>query len=79
MQKIALVIAMTTLVGCSALGIGGTKTNARPEPITVNCGGFLGWDTCNAKAAETCPKGYDVVKREESLIAQKRILFFTCN
>ena len=81
MKRIALVLVVTTLAGCSTLGIdmGGAKKNESRELTTINCGGFLGWEACNAKAAEICPKGYDVVKREESLIAQRRTMFITCN
>jgi hypothetical protein len=81
MKRIVFALLMVLLAGCSTLGInfGGAKAKEGPEPIAINCGGFLGWEACNAKAAEICPKGYDVARREESLIAQRRTMFITCN
>jgi len=81
MKRIALVLVLTALAGCSALGInmGGTKKNESRESIAINCGGFLGWDACSTKAAQVCPKGYEVTKRDEDYISQRRIMFITCN
>ncbi len=81
MHRITLVLVVVLLAGCNALGInmgGGKKSEAR-KLTTVNCSGFVGWEACNAKAAELCPKGYDVAKRDESLIAQRRTMVFSCS
>jgi uncharacterized protein YceK len=82
MKIIVLVLVAAALAGCSALGIntgGAKKSESRAAPTVVNCNGFLGWEACNAKAAQMCPKGYDVAKREESQPTQTRTMYFTCN
>lgn len=92
MQRIVLMLALTALAGCSALGMdtggtkstsetkntGGAKKNVAGESAAVNCGGFSNWGDCSTKAAQICPKGYNMVKRDEDVISQRRIMYITC-
>lgn len=84
MQKIVLMLTLTVLTGCSALGIGNSDTssakkNVARESTAVNCGGFSSWGDCNTKASQICPKGYQMVRRDEDVISQRRIMYVTCN
>ena len=76
MKKTMLVIALLGLAGCDMLNTRPTADNR--EWIEVSCSGFADWTKCNEKAARMCPSGYDVAGREESVIAQRRIMKFAC-
>lgn len=81
MKRIVFALLTISLAGCSALGMnmGNSKKKGDTRELTdITCSGFVGWETCNAKAAEMCPKGYTVLTREESLIAQRRIMRVAC-
>ena len=73
-QILAASALFLMLSGCDMLN---TKPDTR-EWIEVTCSGFADWTKCNEKAARMCPEGYDVGGREESAIAQKRIMKFAC-
>jgi hypothetical protein len=77
MKVIVFAFLALSLAGCSALGIGGKKENRELTDIT--CSGFVGWEACHAKAQAMCPKGYDVLMKDESLIAQRRTMRVACN
>ncbi len=81
MKRIVFAFLMVSLAGCSALGINtsNTKKSESRELTDITCSGFVGWETCHAKAAEMCPKGYKVLTKDESLIAQRRIMRVECN
>ena len=64
-----------------ALALSGCGPNTKPDSrtwTTATCSGFAGWEVCNKKASESCPKGYDVANQEESQVAQKRTMQFSC-
>ena len=76
MKSTLFIIALLTLAGCDML-------NTKPTVDTrewqeVSCSGFADWTKCNEKAARMCPGGYEVAGREESVIAQRRIMKFAC-
>jgi hypothetical protein len=93
MKKIVLMLALTALAGCSALGMdtgatkstSATKNTSEPkksvsgEAVAVNCGGHSSWGDCNTKATQICPKGYQMIKRDEDIISQRRIMYISCN
>ena len=75
MTKHILTLAcIVALTGCSALGIQ-KETRTMHD---VSCSGFEKWEDCDTKAKRMCDKGYDVAKKDESLIAQKRMIYFYC-
>lgn len=76
MKTIAL--ACTTLMLLAACSMPNTKKGDGREWIEVSCSGFADWNVCNQKAARLCPSGYDVAGREESAIAQKRLMKVAC-
>lgn len=73
-MKTGIVILAMLLMGC---GTAVRQHDAR-EWHAVSCGGILGWDTCHRKAGAVCQQGYDFADQEESLIAQKRIMRYSC-
>ncbi len=81
MKRIVFAFLMVSLAGCNALGINtsNTKKSESRELTDITCSGFVGWETCYAKAAEMCPKGYKVLTKDESLITQRRIMRVECN
>jgi hypothetical protein len=76
MKTLLAVVALLILAGCN---MPNTKPADNREWIEVSCSGFADWTKCNEKAARMCPEGYEVAGREESAIAQKRIMKFACN
>jgi hypothetical protein len=77
MKASVFVLLALYLAGCTALGMGGKK--AEPRELTdISCSGFVGWEACHEKAKAMCPKGYDVVMKDESLIAQRRTMRVAC-
>jgi len=78
MRVLVSALLALALVGCGALGMGGKKSEPR-ELTDVSCSGFVGWEKCHEKAKALCPKGYDVVMKDESLIAQRRTMRVACN
>ena len=75
MKSLMTTIALLALTGCN---MPNTKQGDGREWIDVTCSGFADWTKCNEKAARMCPEGYDVAMREESAIAQRRIMKFAC-
>lgn len=74
-KNLVTVVALLALSGCS---MPNTRQGDGREWIEVTCSGFADWNKCNEKAARMCPQGYDVATREESAIAQKRLMKFAC-
>jgi hypothetical protein len=78
MKAIVFAFLVLSLAGCNGLGMGGSKKENR-ELIDVSCSGFATWEKCDEKAKAICAKGYDVEMKDESLIAQRRIMRISCN
>lgn len=53
--------------------------SSEPQAIpSVRCSGFLQWTDCNTLAERQCDSGYQVIKREEDWVSQRRELYFRC-
>jgi hypothetical protein len=70
------------LAGC-ATGPLSKKSNldasSKQVGIVVACsGGYKTWADCNLSAAQACPKGYEVLSKEENLVMQGRSLRISC-
>ena len=76
MKIILIALTALTLNACSSLGIGTKETRSIN---TVACSGFELWPDCDTKAKSFCANGYDVIKRDESQVQQRRIMTFYCN
>lgn len=81
MKKMAL--ALNALISMTVISIAGcslpnTKQGDGRDWLEVSCSGFADWSKCQQAAANACPNGYDIGSREESVIAQKRVLQFAC-
>jgi hypothetical protein len=82
-MKIFFVIssALFFLTACQQL------LNGQQQPVKtrsngdyfVGCGGAVEtWGSCNNKAMNTCPKGYDVIAKDENSTGTVRELTFKC-
>ena len=77
----ALLLSVILLTGCQQLLHGQqqpvrTKSNG---DYLVGCGGAVEtWGSCNDKAMNTCPKGYDLIAKEENSTGTVRELTFRC-
>lgn len=70
-----LVILMALLNGCESMG--GKKE--KREQLTVACSGNEHWVDCDTKAKRLCQNGYDVARKDESIVQQRRIMTLYCN
>lgn len=82
MNKILILgFSLMALTACQQLLNGQqhpVKTLANGEYI-ANCGGAVEtWGNCNNKAANTCPKGFDVLNKEEDSTGILRQITFRC-
>jgi len=77
----ALFISLLLMSGCQQL------LNGQQQPVKtrtngdyfVGCGGAVEtWGSCNNKAMNTCPNGYDLISKEENSTGTVRELTFRC-
>ncbi len=50
----------------------------KPEDTMITCSGFRNWADCHGSAARQCPKGYEILSKEENLVTQGRTLKIHC-
>jgi hypothetical protein len=78
---LSLLLAVMLLPACQQLMNGQqqpVKTKANGEYL-VSCGGAVEtWGNCNNKAADTCPKGFVVLNKEEDSTGIVRQITFAC-
>lgn len=70
-----LLMAIALLSACESMGI---KKEKR-EQLTVACSGNEQWEDCENKAKRLCQNGYDVIKKDEGLVQQRRTMTLYCN
>lgn len=64
MRSIAILL-LVVLTGCAA-SVNRTRTANGRDGAIISCNGLTAtWKTCDRAAARTCPRGYDVVDRQE--------------
>ncbi len=70
-MRFLMVFLIASLSGCATSS--GSKIL-----YGTSCSGFKGWEVCTAQALKDCPKGFNVVNREESQITQLRSIQYSC-
>lgn len=76
-KDVILVLLPSALAACAAQPR--NLDEAAPQTgAVVSCSGYKTWDDCHAAAAKTCPGGYEVIARDENLVAQGRTLRIQC-
>ncbi len=77
----SLLCSVIFITGCQQL-LHGQQQQVRTKSngdYLVGCGGAVEtWGSCNDKAMKTCPKGYDVITKEENSNGTLRELTFRC-
>ena len=77
----ALLLSLLFITGCQQL-LHGQQQPVRTKPngdYLVGCGGAVEtWGSCNDKAMNTCPKGYDSISKDENSTGTMRELTFRC-
>ncbi len=80
-QTIQFFLLALSLTGCQQL-LHGQQQPVRTKPngdYVVGCGGAVEtWGSCNDKAMNTCPKGYDAISKDENSTGTMRELTFRC-
>jgi hypothetical protein len=72
-KKLCVILLRGSLTACGA-----AKTKEKREWLDISCSGFADWSVCEDKARLYCPDGYDIGYKDESLIAQKRVMSIAC-
>ncbi len=76
-----LLLSLFFLAACQQL------LNGQQQPVKtrsngdyfVGCGGAVEtWGSCNSKAMNSCPKGYEVIAKDENSTGTSRELTFRC-
>ncbi len=75
MKTLIVMLAVLSITACSSQGV---KKDTR-QVNEVACSGFELWPDCDTKAKRVCANGYDVIKRDESQVQQRRVMTFYCN
>jgi hypothetical protein len=77
-----LLACIVLLTSCSSL------SNFQEQPVVpfrdaktykTTCSGMAeDWGSCNRKANRTCPKGYDVIEKQQDSNGIERSIIFSC-
>jgi hypothetical protein len=83
-MKNLIIISTFFLCACSQLMQGQqqpvTYKNLKEKIMFTTCSGSVeDWGSCNNKARNACPSGYDVIKRHETAINGTREITFKCH
>jgi hypothetical protein len=81
MQRLSFILITILLAGC-ATGPFSQKRDidngGQQQGMVISCSGYKSWADCDRAAANACPKGYDVINKEENIITQGRTLRINC-
>lgn len=82
-MKFLILILIITLTGCAQLKKGEMqpvkRIDVKEEIYFTTCSGMVeDWGSCNNKAMQTCPQGYDVLGKDENPTAARREITFKC-
>jgi hypothetical protein len=77
-----LLMIVTLIAGCTT-GPLSTKrdleASSQQQGTVVSCsGGYKTWQDCNNAAAQLCPKGFEILERDENINMQARSLRVSC-
>lgn len=65
---VSIAMTLVILTGCGAT-VHPTRTASGREGAAISCDGLLStWKRCESAAAKACPRGFDVVDRQEKRI-----------
>lgn len=83
MKKLVSILLILISAACAQLKHGAVQPvvtlNLKQGIYFTSCSGAVEvWGNCFDKARETCPKGYDVTNKNESLNGGKREITFQC-
>jgi len=83
MKLIVMMIAAIALAGCAQLQKGEMqpvkRISVKEEIYSTTCSGAVeDWFSCNRKAQNTCPNGYEALSKEESSTTSFREMTFRC-
>jgi hypothetical protein len=62
----SLAILLTFFLAACGATVNPTRTATGRDALAISCDGLVyNWNICNRAAARACPRGYDVIDREE--------------
>jgi len=81
MKSIGMFLGLVLLAGCATGPFSGKhdlESSSQQAGTVVNCGGYKTWEDCDRYAKQACPKGYEVINKEENLAISSRSLRVSC-
>lgn len=81
MRQFSMFVVVLIVAGCASGPFSGKRdleSGSQQSGTVVNCGGYKTWDDCNRYATQACPKGYEVLSKEENLAISSRSLRVSC-
>jgi len=81
MKSIGMFLGLVLLAGCATGPFSGKRdldSSSQQVGTVVQCNGYKSWEDCDRYAKQACPKGYEVISKEENLATQNRFLRISC-
>jgi hypothetical protein len=82
MKLLGFFLMAAALAGCASGPLSSKRdleSSGKQEGTVITCsGGYKTWLDCDRQAAQTCPKGYEVLSKEELVVMQARTLRINC-
>ena len=81
MKQLGIYVTTLILVGCASGPFSGKSdldASSKQAGTVVSCSGYKAWADCDRYATQACPKGYEVISKEENITAQARSLRISC-
>jgi len=69
------------LTGCASGPFSSSRdleSGGKQEGIVVTCNGYKTWADCDQAAAKVCPRGFNLLDKDENIAIQGRSLRITC-
>ena len=81
-MKLFPIILLAFLVNGCATGPFSAKSDITKSStqggLQVSCNSYKTWRDCENSANNQCPKGYEVLSKEENIVMQQRVMRIEC-
>jgi hypothetical protein len=81
MHKSGFILLSIMLAACESGPFSAKRdldASSKQDGTVISCSGYKAWQDCDRAAAQACPKGYEVLNKEENIAVQARSLRISC-
>jgi hypothetical protein len=81
MQRLSFILVTILLAGCASGPLSKKSdidSGSQQQGMVISCSGYKSWADCDRAATNSCPKGYDVISKDENLVTQGRTMRINC-